>query len=118
MTRLQVMRTGTLLWAALGASVALSSLGNVNADARVLVGFASVVGPLLAVWAALQLSRHAARSAGVLLILSAVLTPTYFTYAIGVPALIVGLVLTVAPEFVLPHSQGPVRASLPKRFGA
>lgn len=89
------------MWAVLGAVVALVSLGDVNDDVRVLVGFASVVGPLLAAWAAVQLSRQVDRSAGTLLVLSAVLTPTYFAYVINLPPLVVGLVLAVAPQVVL-----------------
>lgn len=84
------------MWVVAGASVALGSLGRVNDDARVLVVGAAVVGPLLAAWAAFQLSRDRDRLAGALLLLSAVLTPTYFAYAINVPAFIIGLVLAVS----------------------
>lgn len=106
MSRRQVLQAGTLVWVVAGAAVALGSLGNVNDDARLLVGLASVVGPLLGVWAAVQLSRHADRSAGVLLVLSAVLTPTYFAYVINIPALVVGAALAGASHRVLPESGG------------
>jgi chromate transport protein ChrA len=104
--RRRVLQAGSVVWAVLGAAVALGSLGNVNDDARLLVGVASVVGPLVAVLAAVQLSRHADRPAGVLLALSAVLTPTYFAYVINLPALVVGVVLTVAAHVVLPEFEG------------
>ena len=104
MTRRHILHVGALVWAVLGAAVALSSLGTVNNDARLFVGVASVVGPLLAVAAVVQLFRHADRAAGLLLVGSAVLTPTYFAYAINLPALVVGLVLAVAPRPLLPQA--------------
>lgn len=106
MTRRQVLQAGTLVWVVAGAAVALGSLGDVNDDARLLVGVASVVGPLLGVGAAVQLGRQADRSAGVLLVLSALLTPTYFAYVINIPALILGMILAVAAHRVLPESDG------------
>ena len=94
------------MWVVAGAAVALGSLGDVNDDARLLVGLASVVGPLLAVGAAVQLGRHADRSAGVLLVLSALVTPTFFAYVLNIPALVVGVVLAVAAHRVLPEPSG------------
>jgi hypothetical protein len=92
----RVLQVGTLVWVVAGGAVALSSLGNVNDDARQAVGVASVAGPLLGAWAALLMGRLADRSAGVVLMLSAVLTPTYFAYVLNLPALLVGAVLAVA----------------------
>jgi hypothetical protein len=89
------------VWVVAGGAVALSSLGNVNDDARQAVGVASVAGPLLGAWAALLMGRLADRSAGVVLMLSAVLTPTYFAYVLNLPALLVGAVLAVAGRRVL-----------------
>lgn len=103
MDRRRVLQIGALVWAAIGASVALASLGSVNADARLLVGAFSIAGPLAAVGAARLLGRGADRTAGVLLLLS-VLTPTYFAYVLNLPALVVGLALVVAPHAVLPES--------------
>jgi len=40
-----------MVWAGVGAAVALGSLGQVNADARLLVGAASALGPAAAVTA-------------------------------------------------------------------
>lgn len=110
MDRRRVLQAGCLVWAGVGAIVSLAALGDVNPDARVLVGAASIVGPLLAVGAALALSRRADRTAGILLILSAVLTPTYFAYALNVPALIVGFVLAIATHRALPQSAGTERS--------
>lgn len=104
MSRRGALQAGALVWTVVGAAVALTALGNVNVDARVLVGTASMVGPLLAIGAALLLSRRADRTAGVLLVLSAVLTPTYFAYVLNVPALVVGFVLLIAPHRVLPKT--------------
>lgn len=100
MDRRRVLQIGALVWAGVGASVALSSLGNVNADARLLVGVFSIGGPLAAVGAARLLAGGANRAAGALLLVS-VLTPTYFAYVLNVPAFLVGLALVVAPQVVL-----------------
>lgn len=110
MSQRRLLQAGTLVWVVAGSAVALGSLGNVNHDARLLVGLAAVVGPLLAVWAAVRLSKHADRSAGVLLVVSAVLTPTYFAYVINLPALVVGVLLVLAADRVLPeHKAGSTR---------
>ena len=101
MDRRRILQIGVLVWAAIGASVALASLGSVNADARLFVGAFSVAGPLAAVGAAWLLGRGADRAAGALLLLS-VLTPTYFAYVLNLPALLLGLALVVAPHAVLP----------------
>lgn len=100
MGRRAVLEVGALVWAGVGAAVALGSLGEVNSDARLLVGAASVVGPLAAVGAAWLLARGADRTAGVLLLVS-VLTPTYFAWVLNVPALVVGLALLAAPRAVV-----------------
>lgn len=100
MGRRRAPGSGALGWAVIGASVALWSLGDVNADARLLVGVFSIGGPLAAVGAARLLTRGADRAAGALLLVS-VLTPTYFAYVLNLPALIVGLALVIAPHAVL-----------------
>ena len=98
MTRRRVLQVGVVVWAWCGAAVALASVRSLNADARVLVAVASVVGPSLAILAARQLSRRADRLAGVFLLISALLTPTYFAYVINLPALLVGIALSAAPR--------------------
>ena len=108
MDRRRVLQIGALAWAAIGALVALASLGNVNADARLLVGAFSVAGPLAAVGAAWLLGRGADRGAGALLLVS-VLTPTYFAYILNLPALVIGLALVVAPHAML-HASARSRA--------
>jgi energy-converting hydrogenase Eha subunit G len=80
--------------------IALSSIPSVNDDARVVVGLASGIFPLCAVAAAVMLDRRRDHVAGLLLVLSAA-TPTYFAYALNLPALIVGLALLASPAFVL-----------------
>lgn len=101
MSRRRALQIGALVWAGVGAAVALVSLGGVNEDARILVGSASVVGPLAAVAGACSLRRNADRLAGAALLVS-VLTPTYFAYPLNVPALLVGLALVAVPNAVLP----------------
>ena len=95
------LASSALLWAFVGAGVALLSFNDVNPDARLIVGVLSVLGPLAAVGASRLLARAADRQAGVLLLVS-VVTPTYFAYVLNVPALLVGLVLLVAPRAILP----------------
>lgn len=102
MHRRQVLHIGALVWAAVGAGVALASFDAVNSDARVLVGVATVLGPVAAVAAGRHISRRSDRAAGALLLLSALITPTFFAYAINLPALVVGLALVIAPTVVLP----------------
>jgi|APDOM4702015118_1054815.scaffolds.fasta_scaffold16297_3 hypothetical protein len=103
MDRRRVLAFGALLWAFVGAAVALLSFNEVNPDARLVVGVLSVLGPLAAVGASRLLARGTDRQAGVLLLVS-VVTPTYFAYVLNVPALLVGLVLLVAPRAILPPS--------------
>ena len=91
---------GALVWAVVGAAVALAAFGEVNEDARLLVGFATVAGPLAATTAAWALRRGNDRIAGALLLLSAI-TPTYFAAVLNLPALIVGAVLLSAPTVFL-----------------
>jgi hypothetical protein len=97
-----VVCTGSLAWAVIGATMALSAIPDVNADARVLVGLASFIFPACAVAAAVMLDRRRDRLAGLLLVLS-VATPTYFAYPLNLAALIVGLALMAAPHAVLGH---------------
>lgn len=95
----QMLITGSLAWAVAGAVVALSSLTEVKADARWLVGAASVVFPVAAVLAAMAMRRGALRWAGAFLLVS-VATPTYYAYPLNLPALVAGLVLLAAPSIV------------------
>ena len=65
----QVLVIGSIVWAVVGAAVA----------------------------AAVALRRGALRWAGVFLLLS-VATPTYFAWALNLPALVIGLRLATAPS--------------------
>lgn len=93
----QVLVIGSIVWAVVGASVALSALPQANGDGRWLVGVASIVFPGAAVVAAVALRRGSLRWAGVFLLLS-VATPTYFAWALNLPALVIGLRLAMAPS--------------------
>ena len=93
----QVLVIGSLVWAVVGALIALSALPQANADARWLVGVASVVFPGAALVAAVALRRGALRWAGAFLLVS-VATPTYFAWPLNLPALVVGLRLVMAPS--------------------
>jgi hypothetical protein len=95
-----VIRVGAIVWAAAGAAVALLSFGSVNEDARVIVGSATLLGPLAALLASTAVGRCQDRLAGLLLVIS-VATPTYFAWVLNVPALVVGLGLLAAPTAVI-----------------
>jgi hypothetical protein len=98
--RRRVVAAGSVVWAAWGATIALSSLGSADRDALALVVLASVLFPLCALGGALVLRSGRDRLAGFLLLLS-VATPTYFAYPLNLPALVVGLALLVAPSRTL-----------------
>jgi hypothetical protein len=98
--RRRLMCVGSVIWAAVGAGVAVGSIPNANHDTRVLVGLASVVFPLCALGAAVLLQRQHDRLAGLLLLASAA-TPTCFAYPLNVPALVVGLALLASPAVTL-----------------
>ncbi len=97
-----------LAWGALGFGVALGSVPHLVGDARLLVGIASVVLPAAAIGAALAVARDHPRGAGVLLVISAA-TPTYFAWVLNIPALVVGLVLVVAPQALVRHRRSAPR---------
>jgi hypothetical protein len=102
MERRRVIAVGAFVWAIVGAGVALSALGDTNADARVLVAVVSIAGPAAAVVAGQLLLRRRDRAAGWFLLVS-VLSPTYFAWPLNVPALIVGFGLVVSPARLLPR---------------
>jgi hypothetical protein len=107
MTRRWLVARGTITWAVIGAAVAIASIPNVNDDAKILVGLASVAFPLCALGAALALERRHDRLAGALLLVS-VATPTYFLFALNLPALLVGVALLVSPARTLGDRQSSV----------
>ena len=83
-----------VLWGALAAAVALTALRDVNGDARVLVGTASVVLPATAVAGDLAIHRDRRRLAAVLLLISA-LSPTYFAWALNLIPLVIAASLAL-----------------------
>lgn len=94
------LEIGAVVWAVIGGTVALLSLATVKSDARLVVGLASVGCPLAAASASVALSHHRERLAGLLLIVS-VATPTYFAWALNVPALVFGVMLLAMPNTLL-----------------
>jgi hypothetical protein len=87
-----------LAWAALGGSVAAVGFGTVNADARLLVLSATVVGVAAAVAAAGFLARGRPRPVGLCLVVS-VVTPTWAAAAVNLLPLAAGiLLLALAPS--------------------
>jgi hypothetical protein len=99
----RVLQIGAIVWAVMGFVVAISAIGDVNSDARLLVIVASIAFPAAAVLAAFALNSHRERVAGLLLLIS-VATPTYFAYVVNLPALLVGLALLVAPKISVPEN--------------
>lgn len=93
--RTTLTTVGASLWAVLGGSVSLAELTSVNDDAVLLVGLFSILGPALAVAAAVAAARGSLRNSGLLLVMSALATPTYFAYPLKVVALGAGLWLAV-----------------------
>jgi hypothetical protein len=100
MTRRRAIEVGAVVWAVAGLVVGLGVLQSVNADARVLVLLACVVGSGAAMLASACLSVHRDRLAGALLAASAV-SPTVFAWAMNVPAVLVGAALVIAPTSLL-----------------
>jgi len=103
----RVLIIGSVVWAVIGGLVALSQMSQANADARWLVGAASVVFPAAALAGAMALHRGATRWAGALLLVS-VATPTYMAYPLNLPALGAGLWLLVAPTRAIPATSAPL----------
>ena len=102
----RAIQIGAVVWAMVGFTVAAASLATVNSDGIILVATASVTLPGCAAMAAVALGRDRIRGAGVLLFLSAA-TPTYFAWALNLPALLVGVALLVAPGPTVRSSPAP-----------
>jgi hypothetical protein len=100
----QMVRLGAIAWAAAGFAVGIASLSSINADALPLVLAACLIGPGAAVMASRAIDRRHNRRAGWFLLVS-VLTPTFFAWVLNVPALLVGLLLMLAPQVVSDRSQ-------------
>ncbi len=94
----------------MGAAIAVPALASMNAGAVLLVGAASILGPLAAVAASWLVGGRRDRCAGALLLVS-VFTPTYFFAVLNLPALVVGIALLAAPDKVLSNDRGLKPAS-------
>ncbi|HEY3833082.1 MAG TPA: hypothetical protein VGO03_12375 [Acidimicrobiia bacterium] len=96
----RVIEFGSAAWAVVALSVGLATLGSYNGDARPLVIAACLVATSAAVLAWACLARQRDRLAGTLLLVS-VIAPTSYAWVLNVPALLVGLVLLLAPSTLL-----------------
>ena len=105
--RTTLTTAGTSVWAVLGVSVSLAGLTNVKDDAVLLVGFFSIFGPALAVTAAAAAARGQLRNAGLLLVMSALATPTYFAYPLNVVVLAAGVWLTATARSTVQGRRRP-----------
>jgi hypothetical protein len=105
-----VLQTGALVWAVVGAAIALPALATIDDGALLLVGAASILGPVAAVLASWLIGRHRGREAGALL-LASVFTPTYFFVVLNLPALVLGIALLAVPGKVLPDEHAVAPAS-------
>lgn len=105
--RTTLTTAGASLWAVVGGSVSLAGLTSVNDDAMLLVGLFSILGPALAMAAAVAAGRGSLRNSGLLLVMSALTTPTYFAYPLNVVALGAGLWLAVTARSAAPGRGAP-----------
>ena len=98
-TSFPTLRVGLcLFWACAGATTAFAGLGDVNADARVLVTLASIIGPAAAFVAVFMLINHRRVWAGVALVVS-LITPTYYAWPLSVlPVFVLALLVLDAPR--------------------
>lgn len=99
-----------LAWGVVAGAIALQALPNVNHEVRWLVGIMSVVLPACALGAAQAFRAGAPRIGAALLLLSS-MTPTYFAWALNVPAILIGTALVVAPSLV--YRGAPQAVKLP-----
>lgn len=90
----RALMLGAAAWSMLG--LVLGALWTLPAGSGLLLGMA-VLGPLCAAGAAAALHHHRRRVGGLLLVGSLV-TPTYFAWVLSFPALVVGVVLLLAPD--------------------
>jgi hypothetical protein len=88
------------VWATIGFGIGLMEFGSINADARLLFSAAWVGGPLAAVLASIAVANRRDRTAGGLVLVS-VVTPTFFAWPLTIPALVIGLALTITPHAVI-----------------
>jgi hypothetical protein len=95
-----VVQAGATLWAMVGFAFAAGSTAAIGGGVPVLIGVATVVFPLCALFAGLAVARDRPRLAGGLLLLS-VATPTYFAWILNVPALLAGIALLVSPRLMV-----------------
>jgi hypothetical protein len=101
----RMIEVGSLVWAVVALSIGLATFGSYNSDARLLVIAVSIVATGSAALASVSLAHRRDRIAGTLLIVS-VVAPTSFAWVLNVPALLVGVVLLVAPSMLLGHPRG------------
>jgi Kef-type K+ transport system membrane component KefB len=97
-----------IVWAVLGFVLAMSALGSVNPDARVVALVLSIVGPLAALVAAVAI-RLGRRFTGAIGLLLSVVTPTYFAWAVNLVPIVlaVALLLLTAPHLSPPRRGRP-----------
>lgn len=105
--RTTLTTVGASLWAVVGGSVSLTGLTSVNDDAVLLIGSFSVLGPALAVAAAVAAGRGSLRKSGRLLVMSALATPTYFAYLLNIVVFGAGLRLAVTARSTAPGRGRP-----------
>lgn len=97
MSRQRAVQAIAIWWAVTGVAVAVLTFGNVNDDARWIVAGAHFAGFVSAAASAWLLRRTASRTAGALLVVSALITPTYFAWPLNLPALLVGVAVLASP---------------------
>lgn len=97
MTKQRAVHAVAIWWAVTGVVVAVLTFGDVNDDARLLVAAAHLAGFAAAAVSAWLMRRTTSRAAGALLIVSALITPTYFAWSLNLVALLVGVAVLASP---------------------
>ena len=94
MNRSSIFVALTGIWAVVAAVLSVMTVQDSNADARLLVGLAGLIGALAAGSAAFFFAKSKLRPAGFMLVVSAI-TPSGFFYLPNLVAFIVGLAVLV-----------------------
>ena len=82
-----VLLSLALAWVFVAAGICLPALGTADVDARALVAGASTLGLATGVGGAWLLHRERLGWAAVALVVSAIVTPTYFAYVVNLEPL-------------------------------
>jgi len=95
-----LLEVAALTWAAVAAGGAFGAMLTIDRSSVLLLSVIALVGPIAAMIASQLLGRGADRAAGALLLVS-LLTPSYFSWVVSLPALAIGAALVAAPRLIV-----------------